>query len=226
MPKKEKLSTEEKMRIVEMYHEGKVGNTEACKMACVDGTTLKRWVNQYKIEGPSGLLPKKRNRVYDKETKISAVLDYLAGKGSLWDICEQYGIRDARQLRQWLKVYNRHEDFRIQTGGSHMTKSRSTTTAERIQIVRECIARGNDYGGAALKYQVAYQQVYVWTKKFREMGEAGLEDRRGHRAGTLPSRTPEEELKDRIARLEREKYDLEMENALLKKVKELERRRR
>jgi hypothetical protein len=58
------------------------------------------------------------------------------------------------------------------------------------------------------------------------MGEAGLEDRRGHRAGTLPSRTPEEELRDRIAQLEREKYYLEMENALLKKVKELERRRR
>jgi hypothetical protein len=42
----------------------------------------------------------------------------------------------------------------------------------------------------------------------------------------MPSRTPEEELRDRIARLEREKLDLEMENALLKKVKELERRRR
>ncbi|MBU2700583.1 hypothetical protein Ga0466249_001675 [Sporomusaceae bacterium BoRhaA] len=58
------------------------------------------------------------------------------------------------------------------------------------------------------------------------MGEVGLEDRRGHRAGTLSSRTPEEDLRDRVAQLEREKYDLEMENTLLKKVKELERRRR
>jgi len=225
MPRNGKLSAEEKMRIVEMYLRGEVGSTEACRMACVDATTIKKWVNQYKTEGPTGLLPKKRNLAYDKETKMSAVLDYLAGKGSLRDICEQYGIRDTRQLRNWLKVYNRHEDFRIQTGGSHMTKSRSTTTAERIQIVRECIDRGNDYGGTALKYQVSYQQVYVWTKKYCEMGEAGLEDRRGHRAGTLRSRTPEEELKDRIARLEREKYELEMENALLKKVKELARRR-
>jgi hypothetical protein len=58
------------------------------------------------------------------------------------------------------------------------------------------------------------------------MGEVGLEDRRGHRAGTLPGRTPEEKLRDRIAQLERENYDLEMENALLKKVEELERGRR
>jgi hypothetical protein len=56
------------------------------------------------------------------------------------------------------------------------------------------------------------------------MGEAGLEDRRGHQAGTLPSRTLEEELRDQIAQLKRKNYDLEMENALLKKVKELKRR--
>ena len=107
-----------------------------------------------------------------------------------------------------------------------MTKRRDTTAEERIRIVKECIANGNDYGGTAIKYQVSYQQVYTWAKKYREMGEAGLEDRRGHRAGTLPSRTPEEELRDKIAQLERENYDLEMENALLKKVKELKRGRR
>lgn len=226
MPQKGKLPTEEKLRIVEMYLAGKVGCTEAGRMACVDSATIRRWVSRYRSEGPDGLLPKARDRAYDKETKMSAVLDYMTGKGSLREICEQYAIRDSRQLRNWLKVYNRHEDFRILTGGSHMTKSRSTTSAERIQIVKECIANGNDYGGTASKNHVSYQQVYIWTKKYREMGEAGLEDRRGHRAGTLPSRTPQEELKDRIARLEREKYDLEMENALLKKVRDLERRRR
>jgi transposase len=178
------------------------------------------------MEGPTGFLPQEHNRAYSKETKLSAVLDYLAGKGSMREICEEYGVLDSRQLRNWLKVYNRHEDFKIHTGGSRMTKGRDTTAQERIQIVKACIANGNDYGGTALKYRVSYQQVYTWTKKYHAMGEAGLEDRRGHRAGTLPSRTPEEYLRDRIAQLEREKYDLEMENALLKKVKELERRRR
>lgn len=46
------------------------------------------------------------------------------------------------------------------------------------------------------------------------MGSAGLEDRRGRRAGTQPSRTPEEVRRDRIAQLEREKRDLQMENDL------------
>jgi len=107
-----------------------------------------------------------------------------------------------------------------------MTKGRETTPTERIEIAKECISKNNNYGETALKYQVSYSQVYGWVQKYRAMGEMGLEDRRGRRSGTLPSRTPEEELRDRIAQLEREKLDLEMENALLKKVKELERRRR
>lgn len=107
-----------------------------------------------------------------------------------------------------------------------MTKPRKTTQEERIEIARECIAGGNNYGAMALKHAVSYQQVYTWVKKYRALGEAGLEDRRGHRAGTLPSRTPEEKLRDRVAQLERKNFDLEMENALLKKVKDLERRRR
>lgn len=107
-----------------------------------------------------------------------------------------------------------------------MTKGRDASAEERVLTAKECISSGNDYGRIALKYHVSYQQVYTWTKKYLDMGESGLEDRRGHRAGTLPSRTPEEELRDRIAQLEREKYNLEMETALLKKVKELERRRR
>ena len=44
------------------------------------------------------------------------------------------------------------------------------------------------------------------------MGSKGLEDRRGRRVGSLPSRTPEEELRDRIVELERKNLDLQMEN--------------
>jgi transposase len=224
MSHKGKVAAEEKLRIVESYLSGRIGYTEAYEQAGVDASTLRQWTSRYKTEGATGLLESRYNRKYGKEIKLSAVLDYLARKGSLRGICEKYGIKNKGQLRDWLKVYNRHEDFKVQTGGSRMTKGRDTTPEERAQIVKECIAGGNDYGGTAHKYQVSYQQVYTWTKKYREMGDAGLEDRRGHRAGTLPSRTPEEKLKDRVAQLERRNYDLEMENALLKKVKELERR--
>ena len=226
MSRKRKLSSTEKIRLVASYLAGEISFKAAHESAGIGKTTFRRWVNRYRQEGASGLLPRKQNRHYTAEVKERAVMDYLAGGGSLQDICNNYEIRDTRQLSNWIRVYNSHGEFRILSGGSRMTKSRETTLEERIEIVRECIRQNHNYGEIAQTYQVSYSQVYGWVRKYRAMGEAGLEDRRGRRAGTLPSRTPEEELRDRIAQLERENLDLEMENALLKKVEELERRRR
>ena len=58
-----------------------------------------------------------------------------------------------------------------------MKQGRDTTQEERIQIVKDCLASGKNYGEMALKYKVSYQQVRTWTLRFEEMGEAGLEDR-------------------------------------------------
>lgn len=104
-----------------------------------------------------------------------------------------------------------------------MTKSRETSQDERLEIAKECLENRKNYGEAAQKYVVSYQQVYTWVKRFSELGEAGLEDRRGQRTAQQSPRTAEEELKARIAQLEHENYMLKMERDLLKKVKELER---
>ncbi len=47
------------------------------------------------------------------------------------------------------------------------------------------------------------------------MGSKGLEDRRGRRVGSLPSRTPEEELCDKIAELKRKNLDLQLPIVLI-----------
>ena len=65
--------------------------------------------------------------------------------------------------------------------GSCMKQGRDTTQEERIQIVKDCLTSGKNYGEMVLKYKVSYQQVRTWTLRFEEMGEAGLEDRRGKR---------------------------------------------
>ena len=103
-----------------------------------------------------------------------------------------------------------------------MRKARQTTPEERLEIVQNCLANDKNYGAAALKYNCSYQQVRNWVLRYEKMGSAGLEDRRGRRAGTQPARTPEEELRDKIAELERKNRDLQMKNDLLKKVRELE----
>ena len=98
-----------------------------------------------------------------------------------------------------------------------MTKPRKTSQEERVKIAKECLENGKNYGETARKYDVSYQQVYTWEKKFSELGEAGLEDRRGQRTAQQSPRTAEEELKARIAQLEHELYMTKMERELLKK---------
>jgi transposase-like protein len=226
MSRKSKISSEEKLRTVEACLSGKLSICEAGRAIGVDESGVRLWINRYKAEGPSAFLPVERNRVYSPELKQAAVEEYLAGKSSLLDICRKYKIRSTSLLRAWLKVYNRHEDFKRQSGGSHMTKARKTTQEERVQIARECLESEKDYGAMAIKYNVSYQQVYTWVKKYSELGEAGLEDRRGQRTAQQEPRTKEEELQAEIARLKHENYMLKMERDLLKKVKELERRDR
>ena len=104
-----------------------------------------------------------------------------------------------------------------------MKQGRETTQEERTAIVRECLENGCNYGETAIKYNVSYQQVYTWVKKFKELGETGLEDRRGKKTVSQEPRSELEEMKIKLAQLEHENYMLRMERDLLKKVDELER---
>ena len=105
-----------------------------------------------------------------------------------------------------------------------MKQGRDTTQEERIQIVKECLASGKNYGEMALKYKVSYQQVRTWTLRFEEMGEAGLEDRRGKRKKNQTPRTELEKAQIEIEQLKHKLYLAEMERDLLKKLDEIERR--
>ncbi len=57
-----------------------------------------------------------------------------------------------------------------------MGKRQQSVKEERVRIVQECIASGCDYNKIAKKYNMSYQTLYTWVKKFKEMGEVGLED--------------------------------------------------
>jgi transposase-like protein len=165
-----------------------------------------------------------KNKVYSQELKLQSVHEYLNGASSQRDIVKKYHLRSKRQLQDWIKVYTTHGEIKSHGsgGGSYMRKARQTTPEKRLEIVRECLANDKNYGAMAVKYNCSYQQVRNWVKRYEEMGSAGLEDRRGRRAGTQPARTYEEEMRDKIADLERRNRDLQMENDLLKKVRELE----
>ena len=224
---KSKVSYEKKAEIVRDYLEGRVGYTESLRRANNSEASFRYSVHQYKEKGIKGLLPNSENHKYSEEIKRKAVEEYLSGKGSLEQIGEEYGLRSISQLRQWIKVYNAHGNFnsvRFSGGGSYMKQGRETTLEERIQIAKECIACGKNYGEMALKYQVSYQQARAWTLRYEEMGKTGLQDRRGRRKKDQTPRTELEQAQIEIEQLKHKLYLAEMENALLKKLDEVERR--
>lgn len=160
---------------------------------------------------------------YSTELKHQAVQDYLAGKGSLRNICKAYGIKDKRQLRNWIACYNGHKELKERSGAIgdiYMTKGRKTTQEERAQIVAFCIEHGKDYGLTVETYQVSYQQIYSWVKKYENQGVDGLVDRRG-RTKPTEELNEAERLRQENRILQAKLKDKEMEIALLKKLREL-----
>ena len=225
MSRKNKLNAEEKVQIAQDCIEGRISQAEAARRVGVDESSIRAWIAKYKSEGSYGLWQTEKNRVYSEELKLQAVMEYLGGKGSLREICKKYRIRTKTQLRAWIKVYNSGRDFKHKmSGGSRMKSTRKTTQEERVQIAKECIENGDNYGEIAIKYQVSYQNVYSWVKKYKELGEAGLEDRRGQRTAQQEPRTEEERLRIENAQLKHELYLARMERDLLKKLEEIERR--
>ena len=183
-------------------------------------------VAKYETFGEDGLLKLKKNNQYTAETKQLAVEAYLKGEGSQAEICKRYKIRSKVILRKWIKVYNGHKELRPSRGrGSniYMTKGKSTTYEERLEIVSYCIEHSNDYTAAIEKYGVSYQQIYSWVRKYNEKGAEGLVDKRGKRKSESEM-TELEKLRAENRMLEARNKRLELECAVLKKLEEIERR--
>jgi len=143
------------------------------------------------------------------------------------EVLAKYEISSTSVLKRWLKKYTSHSELKDSGKGmgQAMIEGRKTTFEERIEIVEYCLKHQKNYQLAAHTYGVSYQQVYQWTKKFETNGEEGLRDRRGRTKDEVEL-TVEEKLKLEIQRIERENERLRAENLFLKKLEEIERRRR
>ena len=219
-----RVSKEEKLLVAIQINEGKLSISEGSRKLGITESKVRYLTKLYYKHGPSVFVDDGKNNVYSVELKIKSVQSYLQGDGSLTEVATNYGLQSTEQLRRWIKMYNNGENFlRKMSGGSRMTTSRPTTKEERIKIVMECIAHGYNYGEIAIKYNVSYQQVYNWVQRFKELGEAGLEDRRGRRKLNQEPRSEVENLQIEVERLKHQLYMAEMERDLLKKLNELER---
>jgi len=222
---KRKIEADEKIKAVLKYLDGGGSQAYFARIMGISQTAFQQWIRNYKSMGTDAFTIT-RNKKYSVELKINAVKDYLSGLGSQDDICLKYGIRSKQKLQLWIMRYNNHEALQTsRTRGSIiMTKGRNTTYEERIEIIQYCMEHEDNYTQTAEKFQVSYQQVYNWVKKYESQGIDALVDRRG-RVKPKTEMTELEKLRVENKLLKAENKRQEMEMIFLKKLDEIERGR-
>lgn len=222
---KTNLSAQDRISAVMKYREGNISQRKLAEQFNVSLTSVQQWIRNYESMGEEAFLMSSR-KSYSKELKLQAVQDYLAGQGSLNDICKKYGIRAISKLGEWIKKYNGHEELKASgTGGTvAMTKGRKTTFEERVEIASYCISHDHNYAETAEKFSVSYQQARNYTVKYEKDGINALQDNRGKRKPE-DSLTEIEKLRAELKLEKAKRQKAEMEASFLKKLDEIERRR-
>jgi transposase-like protein len=223
---KKSYSAEEKYEILKALEEH-CSTYELESIYNVHHSTISKWKHKYDKYGLEGLKDASTWKKYSREFKLAAIRLCLSGKHSIREVARLCELSDASVLRGWIKKYNSHSEIKDTSQGrtSSMTKGRKTNWEERIQIVLDCLGNGKDYQEVANTYNVSYQQVYKWVKKYEDGGDEALKDKRGNKKEEA-NLTPEEKIKLQMKKLERENERLRAENLFLKKLEEIERRRK
>ena len=225
MSKKNEYNATEKLAIIQEWIDGEGTREGVSKKHNISVNTLVKWRHRLELYGVEGLEIRKGKSHYPPELKLQAVMDYLSGQYSQYEIIDKYQIASRTQLKNWLDKYNSHSSFKLDYKGARaMTKGRSTTWQERIDIVLFGIAHEQDYRKTADQFQVSYHQVYQWVKKYESGGQEALQDGRG-RKKAAEQLTEAEQQKLALRKLEYENERLKAEIAFLKKLQELQRGR-
>ncbi|MFP5116490.1 IS3 family transposase [Bacillaceae bacterium C204] len=213
-----KYSAQEKFEIITAYENRKISVSDFCKQHQISSRTLNDWIYQFHTYGTEWLQGSGEWRRYSKKVKTAAVNDFLSGQYSQVEIVRKYEISSRSVLQRWIRIYNDHRELEeTKREKNSMIKGRSTTLEERFEIVMYCLQNEKNYQQTSDHFNVSYQQVYQWVKKFEKEGADGLEDKRGKRK-TESELTPEEKIQREMKRLEQENERLRAENAFLKKL--------
>lgn len=225
MGRKSRIPWEQKEWIVQEYLAGEGSYQTLEDKYQVEKSVLRDWVRKYQLQGAEGLRPQKRNQTYSAAFKEQVVREYLEEGLSYRALAIKYQLPAKETIRKWVLQYTRGKEIKgyDPQAGVYTMEKRKTTFEERVAIVRHCLDHELNYKETAAKYQVPYSQVYHWVRKYREHGEEGLRDHRG-KGKPAALQTEEEKLRAQNQALEARLQWLEMENEVLKKRQEIERR--
>ena len=217
MRKNKRLSYEEKLLICTIYEKGEGSLRQLASQFGVSKSAIEVLIFKYSKFGAEALRMQGMNQSYTETLKNEVVESYRNGAGSYYDLALKYGIRNPSLIARWVLGYNNIKTTHSESGGIDIM-GRKTTLDERVKIVEYLIQNEFDYQGTSLKFEVSYQQVYTWYKKYQVFGVDGLNDKRGRKK--QPDELSElEKLRRENERLKKELYLSEAAKEVFKKNK-------
>ena len=117
MPRRSKLTDEERIAAVQEYLEGKGSYATIAKRYGIDHERFRQMVIRAKVDGIESVKIRRRNKKYSAEIKLKAVTEYLEGKCS--------------QMEIWQNIILHKMQF--SGNGSHAIIVVKTSKSERVR---------------------------------------------------------------------------------------------
>jgi len=181
MSRKKRLSFEEKLKACEYYEQGNGSLETTADEFGISPSGFYLLYKKYKEFGSEGLRMQKKHQTYTKEFKEKLVDAYNNGEGSYRELATKYRIRNFSVIARWVLGYNSSNKTTYSGAGGVTIMARKTTLEERIKIIGYLIDNDIDYNKTSTHFEVSYQQVYTWYKKYLKFGIDGLVDNRGRK---------------------------------------------
>ncbi|BAG24948.1 transposase [Limosilactobacillus reuteri subsp. reuteri JCM 1112] len=218
-------STTEKLRLLSNYQDSDCSLGVFADYHEVRTANMTKWIKQFLLAGLAGLIRPKHNQKYSLKTKIAAVKDYQLNGLASREVLIKYKIRHISQLKQWIIQYNSDKLTVAYATRKRVKKmGRKVSFDEKKQIVQWTINHQNNYKEAASKYDISYQRVYSWVRKYlHDHNWEVLKDNRGRNKDKEPTNELER-LRKRVRELEAEKRESEVQIAFAKKLVEIRNR--
>ena len=179
MGRKSKISNELRIELVKKILKGKETIQNLAKEYDVAKSSLMTWKKKYLEIGEESIMVEDKNRHYPREVKEKAVQSYLNNEGSLFEICKKYEIASVSVLNYWIRDYKKSVD---ENGNYKIFKKHIRKSVEsKIEAVTFCQKHDYDYNLTTQKFDISYQQIYSWVKKYEAGGAEALIDNRGKR---------------------------------------------
>lgn len=99
-----KHATEFKLEVVKYRIEGKHGIAATSRLFGIDKSTIRSWVDAYKLHGLLGL--KKPYPHYSNEFKLEVIKAVSSGEMSIRMACAHFNIHDHSTISTWQRLYN------------------------------------------------------------------------------------------------------------------------